>query len=331
MKNIQKDIQTGSFKNAYLLYGEEGFLKRQCKHKLLEALNPQGDTMNMAVFQGKKIEVGPLIELAETMPFFAERRIILVEDSGFFKNKCDQLADYMKRAPEYLHMIFVEDQVDKRSRMYKVVGKIGRVAEFAVQSEKILMRWALGIFSKGGRKITQRDMELFMATVGTDMGNIYQEAEKLLCYTMGRDRICAQDIEAVCVPRIANKIFDMVRAVSERNQKKALDLYEDLLALKEPPMRILYLLARQFRQLMQTKEMLKEGRGQQEISKTLGIPSFAAKNCIRCAQGYPDGELRRAAEDFACAEEDVKTGRLGDVLSVELLIVKYSSSERMQK
>lgn len=96
-------------------------------------------------------------------------------------------------------------------------------------------------------------------------------------------------------------------------------------------MRILYLLARQFRQLMQTKEMLKEGRGQQEISKTLGIPSFAAKNCIRCAQGYPDGELRRAAEDFACAEEDVKTGRLGDVLSVELLIVKYSSSERMQK
>lgn len=328
MKDIQQDIQTGNFKNAYLLYGEENFLKQQYKHKLLKALNPDGDAMNMAVYAGRKIDVGPMIELADTMPFFAERRIILVEDSGFFKNKCDRLADYLKQAPGYLHMIFVEDQADKRSRMYKAVVKIGRAVSFDVQNEKTLMRWALGIFSRGGRRITQKDMELFMATVGTDMGNIYQEAEKLLCYTMGRDRIAAQDIEAVCVPQITNKIFDMVRAVTEKNQKKALDLYEDLLALKEPPMRILYLLARQFRQLLHTKEMLKEGKGQQEISKALGIPGFAAKNCISCVRGYEVRELAQAVEDFTHAEEDVKTGKLGDVLSVELLIVKYSSAKR---
>lgn len=325
MKNLQQDIQSGNLKNAYLLYGEESFLKQQYKKRLLHALIPDGDTMNMAAYQGKNIDVGPLIELAETMPFLAERRVILVEDSGFFKNKCDRLADYMKELPDYLCMVFVEDQVDKRSRMYKAVGKAGRAVEFAVQDEKTLTQWVLGMFSRGGRRITKKDMGLFMSKVGLDMGNIYQEAEKLICYTMGSDRITAQDIEAVCVPQITNKIFDMVRAVTEKDQKRALDLYEDLLALREPPMRILYLLARQFRQLMETKEMLEEGKGQQEIGRTLGVPGFVARNYVNCVKGYERAQLRQAVEDLASAEEDVKTGRLGDRLSVELLIVQYSS------
>lgn len=325
MKNLQQDIQTGDLKKAYLLYGEEGFLKQEYKKRLLRALNPDGDTMNMASYQGKNIDVGPLIELAETMPFLSERRIILVENSGFFKNKCDRLADYIKEMPDYLCMVFVEEQVDKRSRMYKAVGKAGRTVQFAVQDEKILEQWVLGMFSKEGRKITKKDMGSFMSKVGTDMGNIYHETEKLLCYTMGRDRITAQDIEAVCVTQLTNRIFDMVRAVAEKNQKKALDLYEDLLALREPPMRILYLMARQFRQLMQTKEMLEEGKGQQEIGRTLGIPGFAVRRYVDCVKRYDKEELRRAVEDLAGAEEAVKTGRLGDTLSVELLIVQYSS------
>lgn len=324
MKNIQQDIQTGSFQHVYLLYGEEHFLRQWYKQKLLIALNPDGDTMNMASYEGKNIEVGPLIDLAETLPFFAERRILVIEDSGFFKNKCDLLADYLKEIPDYLYLIFSEEQVDKRSRMYKAAAKAGRVVSFSTQDEKTLMQWIAGIFSKEGKGITRPDMELFLSKTGSDMGNIHQEAEKLLCYTMGRDKITSQDIEAVCVTQITNKIFDMVRAVTEKNQKRALDLYEDLLALKEPPMRILYLLARQFRHLMQTKEMLEEGKGQQEISKTLGVPGFAARNYVNCVKRYRVGELRQAVEDFTDAEEDVKTGRLGDTLSVELLIVKYS-------
>ena len=210
--------------------------------------------------------------------------------------------------------------------MYTAVGKAGRAVQFAVQVEKALMQWVLGIFSRAGRRITRKDMGSFMSRVGTDMGNIYQEAEKLICYTMGSDRITAQDIEAVCVTQITNKIFEMVRAVAQRDQKRALDLYEDLLALREPPMRILYLLARQFRQLMQTKEMLEEGKGQQEISKTLGVPSFAVRNYVSCVRDYEKERLKKAVEDLTEAEEDVKTGRLGDRLSVELLIVQYSSA-----
>lgn len=102
-------------------------------------------------------------------------------------------------------------------------------------------------------------MELFLTKTGTDMGNIRMELEKLITYTQGRDIVTAEDIEAVCTTQTANKIFDMVRAVTERNQKRALELYYDLLTLKEPPMRILFLLAKQFHQLFLAKKMSEEG------------------------------------------------------------------------
>lgn len=325
MKSIQEDIKTGNFKQAYLLYGEETYLKQQYKHNLVKALNPDGDTMNFSHYEGKATEVRGIIDLCETMPFFSERRVLLLEDTGFFKNKCDELADYMKELPDYVCMIFSESEVDKRSRMYKAVKGCGRVTEFVRQDEKTLMRWAAGILGKEGKKITQRDMELLLTKTGIDMGNLRMELEKLITYTGERDVVRAEDIEAVCTTQTTNKIFDMVRAVTEKNQRKALELYYDLLTLKEPPMRILFLLAKQFRQLLLTKRLAAEGASQNEIASRLGVPSFVVRNISACARSYTVEELEKAVEDFVDAEEAVKTGRLGDVLSVELLIVKYSS------
>lgn len=128
--------------------------------------------------------------------------------------------------------------------MYKAVKACGTIAEFARQDEKTLMRWAAGLLGKAGKKITQRDMELLLTKTGTDMGNLRMELEKLISYTEGRDIVTAEDIEEICTTQTTNRIFDMVRAVTEKNQKRALDLYYDLLTLKEPPMRILFLLAK---------------------------------------------------------------------------------------
>lgn len=325
MKNLQEDIKTGNFKKAYLLSGEEAYLRIQYKEKLIHALNPDEDTMNFSRYEGKGIDVRTVIDLCETMPFFAEYRIILVENSGFFKNKCDEFADYMKTLPDYVRLVFVEEEVDKRSRMYKAVKNIGSVVEFSRQDEKTLMRWAAGILAKEGRKITTRDMELFLTKTGTDMGNIRMELDKLIAYTMGQDIVNREDIEEICTTRTENKIFDMVRAVTEKNQRRALDLYNDLLTLREPPMRILFLLSKQFRQMCLAKKMAGEGASQNEIALRLGVPSFAARNIMACARSYETEELEQAEEDFLEAEEAVKTGRLQDVLSVELLIVKYST------
>ena len=328
MKNIQADIKSGNFKQAYLLYGEEAYLKQQYKQNLIKALNPDGDTMNFSHYEGKGVDIKQLIDLCETMPFFAARRVILLEDTGFFKNKCEELADYMKELPDYLCLVFAESEVDKRNRMYKAVKAAGRIGEFVQQDEKTLMRWAAGLLKKEGKMITQRDMELLLTMTGVDMGNLRMELEKIISYTGDRDVVTGEDIQQVCTTQTQNKIFDMVRAVTEKNQKRSLDLYYDLLTLKEPPMRILFLLAKQFRQLLLVKEYAEEGIPQPVMASRLGVPSFVAKNIAVCARSYRISELRQAVTDFGDAEEAVKTGRLQDVLSVELLIVKYSSARR---
>lgn len=325
MKNILDDIKKQEFKQVYLLFGEERYLKTQYRDKIVKALNPDDDTMNFSRFEGKGIDVKEVISLGETIPFFAERRIILVENSGFFKNKCEEIAEYLTQLPDYLYLIFVEEEVDKRNKVFKAVGKAGRTVEFTEQNENTLMRWVLGILKKEGKQITQRDMELFLSKTGTEMSNIDKELEKLLCYTMGRSVIATQDIEAICTNRVSNQIFAMIQAVSEQNQKKALDLYYDLLALKEPPMRILYLLGKQFNQLLQVKELMELGMNQQAIAQKTGMQGFVVRRCMNCVGRYSKEQLRQAVEDFTQAEEDVKTGRLNDVLSVELLIVKYSA------
>lgn len=325
MKSLQEDIKNQNFKNVYLFFGEEDYLKQQYKGRMKKALMPEEDDMNYSYFTGKKTEPKEVIGLAETMPFFAERRVIFLEDTGFFKNQCQDLPEYLSQLPEYLCMVFVESEVDKRSRMYKAVKKYGRVIEFSSQDTETIIRWVLGILNREGKKITRRDMELFLEKTGNDMGNIEKELEKLVCYTMGREIITSEDIEAVCTVQISNHIFDMIRAVTEKKQKKALDLYYDLLSLKEPPMRILFLLARQFNLIMQVKELSRSGYDQSRIAKQTGLQPFVVRNYLSYARKYSTEDLREAVEECVRTEEKVKTGYMTDTMSVELLLVKFSS------
>ena len=168
-------------------------------------------------------------------------------------------------------------------------------------------------------------MQLFLSKTGSDMENIDKELEKLICYTLDNTEISAADVEAICTGQTENKIFEMIDAISAKNQKKALDLYYDLLALKEAPMRILFLIARQFQNLLLIKSMSAKGYPAVSIAKTAGMPSFAVQKNLWQAGAFKINQLKEAIEDCGQAEEDVKTGRMADQLAVELLIVKYSA------
>ena len=326
MKSILEDIKNHNFEHVYLFYGEEGYLKKQYRDTLSAAWLPEDDTMNRTVFRGKGVSPGEIIDLGETLPFLSQNRVIILEETGFFKGQCEKLPEYIAQLPDYLYLLFVEEELDKRSRMYKAVKNAGRIVEFARQNESTLMRWVLGSLKKEGRKITKQDMELFLSCTGNDMYQIENELEKLIAYTAGREVISTADIEAVCSVQVANHIFDMVRAVAQKDQKQALKLYYDLLELKEPPMRILFLLARQFNHLLQIKELRAAGYSQSEIASRTGLQSFVVRNYLGYAGNYDRQVLQGALDDFLQAEEEVKTGRLTDVMSVELLIVKYSAA-----
>lgn len=325
MKTIDEDIKKGTFRQSYLLYGEEAYLKKQYRDKLIAAMVKQGDTMNFASYEGKGIVVGELIDLAETLPFFAERRVILVEESGFFKQASEALAAYLSQISPGTCLIFVESEVDRRSKTYKAIKKSGAVAAFEKQSEALLSRWVLGRIGKEGKKIAGDALNAFFDRTGTDMSCIDRELEKLFCYTLEKEEILPEDVKAIVTERAENRIFEMTEAIAGRNRKRALDLYRDLLALKEAPMRILYLMVRQFRILLEIKEMSKRGYGSADIASRMKIPEFAVRKHMKQTAQFSTRQLLAALEAGAAAEESVKCGRMQEKIAVELYIMEETA------
>lgn len=325
MQTLNQDIKTGEFKQIYLLYGEEAFLKNIYKNRLKEAIIGD-DTMNFARFEGKGLDVDELIRLADTMPFFAERRLILVEDSGFFKSASDALVQYLPSMPDTTILLFVETEVDKRNRLYKKVKDMGYAAELNRQDSAQLARWAGGILTREQKKITKHTMELFLSMAGDDMENIRMELEKLISYTLGREVITDEDVLAVCTVQVTNRIFEMVSAIVNRQPRKAMDLYEDLLTLKEPPMRILFLIARQFNQLLQVKDLMGKGMDKGTIASKLKMQPFVVGKTMPQARQFGREQILSYVEFCVETEEAVKSGRLQDRLAVELLITREYNS-----
>ena len=212
--------------------------------------------------------------------------------------------------------------MDKRSKLYKKVKSLGYAAEMGRQDAAQLGRWAGGILSKEGKKITGHTMELFLSMAGDDMENIRMELEKLISYTWGREVITDEDVEAVCTVRVSNRIFEMVSAIVSQQTRRAMELYEDLLTLKEPPMRILFLIARQFNQLLQVKELTEKGLERKTIASRLKLQPFVVGKVIPQARQFSRDQILSYVNLCVEAEEAVKTGRLSDRLAVELLITR---------
>lgn len=326
MKNILADIKAGSFKPVYLLYGSEDYLKKQFRDKLKNAVVADGDTMNYSYFEGKAPDSKAVAEIADTMPFFADRRLVVIENSQLFKTADDMIVELVKNIPETTVIVFVENEVDKRSRLYKAVKEKGYICELNEQSDSDIIKWVVSILKREGKVMDNAAIQLFLTKTGSSMENISRELEKLICYTMGRERISSEDVEEVCTTQTTNRIFDMITAISQKNQDKALALYYDLLTLKEPPMRIMYLIARNFNQLLMIKELTENGNASAAIASKMGIQGFLVGKLQAQARPFKVGMLRRALEECVTLEEAVKTGRLEDRLAVEMLIVKYSAA-----
>ena len=325
MKQINEDIKQGNFKQIYLLYGEERYLKRQYKERLRKALCGDDDTMNTHFYEGKDISIGEIIDLAETLPFLAERRVIFLTDSGLFKSGGEKMAEYLASPNETTYFVFTESEIDKRSKLFKTVSSRGYAAEFAIQDENTLKRWVAGVLAKDNKKISEGTVQLLLSKTGTDMDNIQSELEKLICYCMEQDVVTSEDVEAICTTRISNHIFDMINAIADRQQKRALELYYDLLALKEPPMRILFLIARQCNMLLQTKELKARGYDNRTIGSKIGVPPFIAGKYLTQASRFKTSLLRNAVQQCVETEAAVKSGKMNDRMGVEILILSVLS------
>ena len=324
MKILSQHMKSGQFKSVYLIYGEEDYLRKQYKDRMREALIGD-DTMNYNYYEGKGISVKELIDVGETLPFFNERRLILVENSGFFSSSQEELAGYLKEKPETTCFLFVEKDVDKRNKLFKTVSSLGYAANMTAPDERTLIRWISGILKKEQRFMREDAMRHFLERIDTDMENIRRELDKLVVYTDGAQEITVGDIDEVCTVYTESQVFDMVRSVAEKQQSKALELYYDLIAQKEAPMRILYWITRQFNQLYQIKDLQSKGYPDHVIAERMGVRDFVVRKNKTLCRRFSLEELRKSIQICVEREEDVKTGRLNDRMAVELLIIQFSA------
>jgi len=324
MKNINHDIETNTIKKFYLLYGSEDYLKRQYKDKLVEALADPEDNMNLNYFEGSGMNLQDVLDIGETLPFFADNRVIVLENSGLFKKAPEDIEKKIAGFPDSTYVIFVEKEVDKRNRLYKWIGKAGYASEMNTPDEKMLIAWVKGLCRAEGKQIDEAAIFYFVEHMGTDMLLLRNELEKLFCYQMDKERITIDDIREVCISQATDKMFDMLDAIGSRNQEKALLLYHDLLALREPAMRILYMLTRHFHILMQISLLTAEGKDNKTMASICGIPPFSVKKYAAQAGRYSYEKLRGMVEKCQATDQGIKTGMVQDIVGVELLIIEFS-------
>lgn len=330
MKTITEHIKKNEFKNVYLLYGEEAYLRRQYRDKLKEALCPDGDEMNITRFDGKGTSAVEVADLAETLPFFADRRVIIIEESGWFKNGSDGFEEKLKQFPETTFLIFVESEIDKRGKLYKTVKDMGYTAEMKTPKDKELLTWITIQCKQEGKQIMESAAQYLVEQVGVNMNVLQMELEKVLSYTIDSDLITLEAVQEVCSNQAENQIFDMLDAIGNQNREKALALYHDLLALREPAMRILFLLTRQINILLQVSELVRLNMDNSSIASKAGIPPFTVGKYKSQVGHFSYAQLLDMLETCQDVDTGIKRGRYQDIIGVELLIVDFSTKKRLE-
>ena len=342
MGRINEDLKNGNLKNVYLLYGEESYLRNFYKNKLVSAMVSPEDNLNYSYFEGAGISMEEVAGLAVTMPFLADRRVIVLENTGWFGKGSDdeegsegekknqggassKIADVIGNLSEEVCMIFSESKIDKRSKTYKLIDKNGVAEEFARQSPQMLKNFLLRIITSEGKKIRCDTMDYFLSELGDDMYFLELEISKVIAYCMEREEITVKDIDEVCTHRVSNKIFDMINAIIQKKQKVALELYYDLLVLRESPFYILAMLSKQFYFFYQVAEQKERGKAAKVISDTLGENEWRVKKTLEALRNCDSDKIRKCLEACARADEDIKSGRVNDLLSVELLLISCAS------
>lgn len=323
MKIIKEHIKLGEFKAVYLLFGGEDYLKKLYRDKLTTAIIGDKSSMNYSYYEGNDLNLVPITEVVNTLPFFNDKRLVVIENSKLFKNQ-NEFSSVLKKMPDSTIVVFVESEVDKRNKLYKFVKDNGTISEMTGLDETNLKLFVVSLLEQAGKKITANTVSYFIDKTGSDMINIQNEVEKLIGYTSNRDLVTREDIDEVVTTQITGKIFQMIDAIGSKDQKTALDLYYDLLSVREKPMSILFLIIRHFNILLQVKSLATKGAAKSEIAEKVGIPPFAVNKYQSQGRNFTSKGLIFAIEYGTDIEEKVKSGLMVDQIGVEILIIRAS-------
>ncbi len=327
VQRIADDIKNRTFSHLYVLYGDEVYLRDQFKNNLKNALMPGNPSMNFTGYSGKKVNPKEICQMADTMPFLSDHRLILLEDTDLFKKASDMMIDLIGNLPETVYLIFCEENVDKRGRMYKAAVKNGYAGEFTTPDDGMLRRWIAQSVRRGGHEISGADAQFLINWCGNDMFRLHNEMEKLISYCPEGAPITDRDIREVCSRQLKDTVFSLTSAIAQGRRKEAFDAYRDLLGLETKPGQVLYMLRREFKLLWQTKALAHLGENEREIARKARIhPAFTGRY-LNAQAAFTEAELRAVTDELAEIQARIHTGRADAGYALESFMIEHTEKE----
>ncbi len=215
------------------------------------------------------------------------------------------------------------EKLGAREKLLAAVKKTGEVHDFKQPTGRALAKWAIGYAKKLGIDLPEEVAGELVARCSDDKIRVSREVEKLALYAEGTATL--EDVEALVRPDLQSNIFRFVDALGGGDRGEALELLEALLATGEPPLRIVYMVRRQFRLLARARSLFEGGAPRPEVASALKVPPFVAKKLEEQARRMDEGDLERALALTLDLEGGLKGGSdLVDELQVELAVLKLS-------
>jgi DNA polymerase-3 subunit delta len=326
----------------YYLSGPDDFSLRVAVQKLLQGALP-ADTLdlNLTRLSGAEVTLDAMRFACEAAPFLADRRAVVVEGAfaragrparGSAKQRDgnEWIVEYLPRVPPNTLLIFVEPEAPpKTGPLAKALAEAeAKLQHFPILAGMPLVRWIKGRAKEVGGGITDEAAQLLAGFVGGDLRVLANEVHKLATYAGPGQAIDVADVEALVSQASEASIFACVDAVAQGDRRAALSSLATLLEGGEKPERVLALVARQVRLLLQARDLSLQGEDQEAIGRALGVPPYPLRKVLDQMRLFRvetlEGMLRRVLE----ADVQVKTGELESRLALELLIAELCAAGR---
>ena len=308
----------------YLLYGTENYLIKKEIDKILNANSIE--KINVSEYNLEIDNFKDIIEVANTISLFADKKAIIVNNSYLFtgksiKNENDPelFLDYFKNVNPDSIIIFIVDseKLDERKKIVKEIKKIGTVKDFNQKND--LTDILKNMFE--GYNISIQDIRFMIDRCGNNLDILSQEVNKIKIYKDEDKNITKEDIINLTSKNIDIDIFGFVDTIVNKNKNKALEIYKEMLINGEEPIKILVILANQFRIIYQAKELYKQGYSGNDIATMIGIHPYRIKLALKKAINYNSDTLLDYLEKLADLDYDIKIGNIESSLGLEMFIL----------
>lgn len=318
-----KSLQKGDIGPLYYFHGDEPYLIERAVKRLMElAVSPDARDFNLDIFYGKECRGAEIAAAGQTLPMFADRRVVLVKRSGELSPAAlEILTEYITDPSPSTCLIFEGEKIDQRKRFFLEFKKHGNLVEFKRLYENQLGPFIREEAAGFGKKMEAAAAEMLVYLAGNNLQEIAAEVEKVATYIGGRDTIKVADIREIVSDTKVDTVFELADALGGKDLGKALRNLNTIMRDGEAPLMVLAMLTRHFRQLWRVKELCAKRVPPQEIGKAAGINPYFIKGIVEQAKNYRLSEFKGIFERFFETDLALKTSGGKPVNLMECLVM----------